>query len=254
MKRMILVLTLVWAALCVGKVTITTEDGQVVELNKRDETDDLIEGILARYEQTVSDLIQRLKEPNLANMAKVKIVYALGELRALQARKILVKNINLMPERGAPAIDIAIARWGQYPAREALVKIGGYASRTIMDIIGSQKFAQPSVDGYAAVLAEIEGPSYAVMKLKDRMRQAKETAAKQQYQMVIDRVEAIRKPQRAGKQTKQTGADQGEEPGARALAEGGLPPIVFLLIGVAIGAGAATLIMLGKKKAAGPTK
>ncbi|MHC4529921.1 MAG: hypothetical protein ACYS29_18790 [Planctomycetota bacterium] len=222
------------------------------ETRNEDAVDQMVDGVVKGYNETVGSLRRQLKQPNLPNMTKVKVAYALGELRAREGTWVLMENINLVAERGDLAIDIA--RWGQYPAREALVKIGRYASRTIMDIIGSQKFAQPSVDGYAAVLAEIEGASYAVMKLKDRMRKAKDATVKQRYQMVIDGVEAIRELQRGGKQTKQTGADQGEEPGARALAEGGLPPIVFLLIGVAIGACAATLIMLAKKKAAGPTK
>jgi hypothetical protein len=234
-----------------GKVTITTEDGRVIEFPMRDEMDEVVEQGLKTYSKTVSDLVRRLKEPDTPNMAKVKVIYALGELRALGGRMVLIDNINLVAEHVDPAL--AIARWGRYPGREALVKIGRPRSSMLLEVIGSQKFREARVDGYAKVLVGIEGTRGAVMKLKDRMRQAEDAAAKQQYQMVIDRVEAIRELQRAGKQTKQTRADEGDEPGtdpgARALAEGGLPPIVLLLIGAAIGAGAATLIMLAKKKA-----
>ena len=65
-----------------------------------------------------------------------------------------------------------IARWGRYPARKALVKIGPYASRMIMSIIGSPKYDEAKLDGYAAVLAEIELPRYALMKLQDRLNEA----------------------------------------------------------------------------------
>ncbi|MHC4867717.1 MAG: hypothetical protein ACYTEX_26905, partial [Planctomycetota bacterium] len=211
MRRTVLLLALIWPCLSMGKVTITTEDGQVIELNKKDETDEVIEQAMKTYSRTVSDLARRLKEPDASNMTKVKMIYALGQLRALAARMILIENINLLAEQMDPTVRIA--RWGPYPAREALVNIGRPRSWMLLGVIGSQKFREARVDGYAEVLAGIEGPEGAVMKLKDRMRQAKDSAAKRQYQMVIDGVEAIRELRRAGKQTKQSRADEGDEPG-----------------------------------------
>lgn len=256
MRRTVLLITLILVPIAAADVTVTV-GGKTVDPFKKDAVDQMVDGVVRQYNEMVGNLRRELKQPNLPNMTKVKVAYALGELRAREGISVLIDNINLIAERGDRTVGIG--RWlSEYPAREALVKIGRPRSWTLLGVIGSQKFREARVDGYAGVLVGIEGAQGAAMKLKDRMRQAKETAVKQQYQMVIDRVEAIRELQRAGKQTKRTRSDDSEEPGAdpgaRVLAEGGLPPIVLLLIGVGIGAGAATLIMLARRKAAGATK
>lgn len=155
-----------------------------------DQADKMTNELLVAFNGAAGDLIAQLDgRPGLSNRAKVLIIYSLGGLRALRATWVLIENMNLVAER----MDIkgGIARWGRYPAREALVKIGRYASRGIISIVGSHKFDKTKVDGYAAVLSEIDTPKYALMKLKDRLEKAEDEAARKQYEMVIARVEWI---------------------------------------------------------------
>jgi len=152
--------------------------------------DEMTLAMLKTYGAATSELIRQLHKPNMPNMAKVKIIYLLGELRVLAATGVLIKNINLAAERMDP--KDRIARWGPYPAREALVKIGPYASRMIMQIIGSPKFDEAKLDGYAAVLAEIELPRYALMKLQDRLCETTDETIRGQYEAVVARLAAVK--------------------------------------------------------------
>lgn len=154
-----------------------------------DKADEMTMAMLKTYSAATSDLIRQLHNRDMPNMARVKIIYLLGELRVLAATSVLIENINLTAERMDPADRIA--RWGPYPAREALVKIGPYASQMIMNIIGSPKFDEAKLDGYAAVLAEIESSRYALMKLQDRLYEAKGEILRGQYEVVVARVKML---------------------------------------------------------------
>ncbi|MHC4260118.1 MAG: HEAT repeat domain-containing protein [Planctomycetota bacterium] len=190
MKVKVLLVMVILAGVVTAKVRITAVDPNgkehEIEWALRDETDEMVDKIVRTQYETVSELIMAIAEPNVANMRKVKIIYALGELRAYHATSILIKNINLVAER--PDIRVGIGRWGQYPAREALVKIGPYASRMIMEIIGSRKFDRAKVDGYAAVIAEIERPRYALMKLDDWIARAEDETVRGRYEVVKARI------------------------------------------------------------------
>ena len=154
-----------------------------------DKADEMTMAMLKTYSAATSELIRQLHVRNMPNMAKVKIIYLLGELRVLVATGVLIKNIDLVAEQMDP--KTRIARWGPYPAREALVKIGPYASRMIMNIIGSPKFDEAKLDGYAAVLREIESPRYALMKLQDRLSEAKGETLRGQYEAVVARIKTL---------------------------------------------------------------
>jgi hypothetical protein len=152
--------------------------------------DEMTLAMLKTYGAATSELIRQLHKPNMPNMAKVKIIYLLGELRVLAATGVLIENIDLAAERMDP--KDRIARWGPYPAREALVKIGPYASRIIMQIIGSPKFDEAKLDGYVAVLAEIELPRYALMKLQDRLCETTDEIVRGQYEAVVARLGTVK--------------------------------------------------------------
>ena len=154
-----------------------------------DEADQMTMAMLQTYSAATSHLIRQLHDRNMPNMAKVKIIYLLGELRVLGATGVLIENIDLVAEQMDP--KTRIPRWGPYPAREALVKIGPYASRMIMNIIGSPKFDEAKLDGYAAVLREIESPRYALMKLQDRLSEAKGETLRGQYEAVVARIKTL---------------------------------------------------------------
>jgi len=155
-----------------------------------EEIDAITMEALETYDDAVGDLIGQLQHPpELSNKAKVLIIYALGELRAYRATDVLIENINLVAETTAP--KLALPRWSRYPAREALVKIGRYASGRIIDIVGSHKFEKEKVDGYAGVLLEIEKAEYALMKLRDRLERSEDDTARKQYERVIERVREL---------------------------------------------------------------
>jgi len=190
----ILIITALLTSVATTEITITTTDpnGKTITIPYRDppdEADAAIKTVLSEYRRSTSDLIRKVKNPKTPNMQKVKYIYALGELRALRATSGLIENINFVATRPDPVLHLP--RWRKYPAREALVKIGRYASTMIMDIIGGHKFDEEKVDGYAAVLAEIERPRYALMKLKERAGQAKDDKSRKQYETVIARLKSL---------------------------------------------------------------
>jgi hypothetical protein len=80
-----------------------------------DKADEMTNAMLQTYSDAASDLIRQLHKRDMPNMAKVRIIYLLGELRVLAATGVLIENINLTAERMDPADRIA--RWGRYPAR-----------------------------------------------------------------------------------------------------------------------------------------
>ncbi len=144
--------------------------------------------IVQAHGDVVDALLRQLRAPALPNDRKVLIIYSLGHLRDPRAASALIANIGLRAEKMDP--KLGFARWRQFPAQEALVRIGRHASWVLMSIIGSAKFDKAQVGAYARVLSDIEQPRYAVMKLKDRAKQVTDEAAKEQFQLVIDRIQS----------------------------------------------------------------
>jgi hypothetical protein len=72
----------------------------------------------------VAGLVEQLEQGNLIDEKKVLVIYVLGHLRPKDAHSIdvLIENIDLKAPRMDPATDIA--RWGMYPAADALERIG----------------------------------------------------------------------------------------------------------------------------------
>jgi hypothetical protein len=138
------------------------------------------------YRSLADRLLAEFRKPGITNAGQTRIIYLLGELRAFHATTFLIENINFKDE--APEPRIHPPRWFEYPAQDALRKIGYYASGMIMDIIGSKKFDEGAVDAYANVLAAIETPRYAVMKLQDHIALGGDPDMLKHYQVVIDRI------------------------------------------------------------------
>jgi hypothetical protein len=65
------------------------------------------------------------------------------------------------------------------------------ASQMIMDIIGSAKFDESKVNGYACVLMGVEGPRYAILKLQDRFQEEKDKNIQKQYDKVMSCVRKL---------------------------------------------------------------
>jgi hypothetical protein len=71
----------------------------------------------------VSNLVFQIKQENASDEAKVYAVFLLGKLGATNADaiKILIDKIDL---KAPPQIALRLPPWGQYPAEEALIKVG----------------------------------------------------------------------------------------------------------------------------------
>jgi len=250
MKKCIVLMVLVLTNVSTAAVTIRAGEGpNAVVIDLKDEWDGKVGKVLEEYHVTTSELISSLGEPNLPDKAKVKIVYALGKLRALRATPVLIENINLGGVSTHLSMDIRIPPWGQYPAREALVRIGSYASTMIMKIIGSPKFDRAKVDGYATVIAKIETPRYALMKLDDRIAMAEDESVRQQYKAVKARIKEIA-AQEKGVGIAEKGATRRGETRAKWTFQGGvLPALALGLTGAAVGGGIVGLILLLRRRA-----
>jgi hypothetical protein len=196
MKKLVLFCVIVFAAvgICVAEIRLkATVDGNSVEVEypyKKDSVDEMVECEVKHYNESVERLIGKMKEPNAPFMSSEKIMCALGKLRAVEAVDVLIENINLESHVRHLATDVRVGK--DYPARTALVQIGRPASLRIMDIVGNDdKFDEARLDGYANVLAEIEGPGYALMKLEERLKKVKNPEVRKQYSKVMDRIGEI---------------------------------------------------------------
>lgn len=71
----------------------------------------------------VSNLVSQIKQDNASDEAKVYAIFLLGELRATNttAIEILIEKIDLKAPR---QLALRLPPWGEYPAEEALIKIG----------------------------------------------------------------------------------------------------------------------------------
>ena len=85
---------------------------------------------LESYGKATGELIDQMKDPHSSANAKTLAAYLLGELRESRAVWTLAENIDLK----APRIDPkdSIVRWGEYPAQEALHKIGIPAAAEVL--------------------------------------------------------------------------------------------------------------------------
>ena len=77
----------------------------------------------AATQQYVSNLVRQIKQTTAPNEARACAIFLLGELRATNtvAIEILIDNINFQAPR---ELGLRLPIWGQYPAEEALIKIG----------------------------------------------------------------------------------------------------------------------------------
>ncbi|HBI46360.1 MAG TPA: hypothetical protein DDY78_26440 [Planctomycetales bacterium] len=94
------------------------------------EGDEAAAQVLKSYGKVTGELIDQMRDRNSSANAKTLAAYLLGELRASRAVWTLADNIDLK----APRIDpkFSIGRWGEFPAQEALHKIGVPAAAEVL--------------------------------------------------------------------------------------------------------------------------
>jgi hypothetical protein len=100
----------------------------------------------------------------------------------------------------------------------------------IMEIIGSRKFNHAKADGYAAVIAGIESPRYALMKLDDRIAGAEDETVRVQYEAVKARIKRLAVEEEGGGRRQAMQDDSKEEAKERRPAPSkGLVSVDFVL-------------------------
>jgi len=145
-------------------------------------------------------LIYQLKNEKLSKASQAGIITLLGDMRSLYAIDILIQKINFYDDRPYPGTLLALQPRRGYIARAALEMIGSRASGAILQYIGaanSNSLEYPSlkdqttVDGFAEVIYDVDGPRYGLLKLQDHQQAATSPQIKAQYQRVIDRFQKM---------------------------------------------------------------
>ena len=114
--------------LFVAVSTVHSQDAlvQATNLGKMSykEASDSVNNIIDQKTKLVATLVSEIRQSDFPADSKTCAFYLLGELRPndINAVDALMQNIDFVATRGD--IRISIARWGKYPAEEALGKIG----------------------------------------------------------------------------------------------------------------------------------
>jgi|WetSurMetagenome_2_1015567.scaffolds.fasta_scaffold457184_2 hypothetical protein len=87
-----------------------------------DEGSDMVNSVDLALGHIESDLLMQLSDEHTAQDTKTYLIFLLGQMRSRVAVKPLYDLIDFKATRMDPAF--APRRWGEFPAQEALVKIG----------------------------------------------------------------------------------------------------------------------------------
>lgn len=91
--------------------------------------------------QYIADLVHQLRDVRLSNDKKVFVIYLLGELSPPGASSIeaLIEYIDLKATKLEPKGRISVQLWGEYPAEEALIKMGLPTVNPILNHLAIEK-------------------------------------------------------------------------------------------------------------------
>jgi hypothetical protein len=129
----------------------------------------------------------------------MNLIYVLGELRDVRAAPWLAEHIDFK----APRLDPAFrkARWGEYPAAEALTKIGPMALREISsklpkDQTELRRKLMISVirDVMRTFIRDVQGESCGRIVLEDAFSSQSTDAAKANLKLSLEAYDALAKP------------------------------------------------------------
>ncbi|MDZ4821229.1 MAG: hypothetical protein SGJ20_19890 [Planctomycetota bacterium] len=102
---------------------------------KYPESDEAVNDVRDAYANITKDLLSQLKESKLTAEQQCYVIYLLGELRAENSVVELVKRIDFRAPVADPGRNWGAqrSRWHEYPAVEALEKIGRHSAHAILD-------------------------------------------------------------------------------------------------------------------------
>ena len=89
------------------------------------------------YNDNIAHLLRQLREAGVSVEGKVYAIYLLGQWRATAAVSTLIDNISMNASKSDPRLSIA--RWGTYPAQEALSRIGTPAVNMILEKLPAEQ-------------------------------------------------------------------------------------------------------------------
>ncbi len=125
----------------------------------RDSSSDAANLIVSDYSDLVAGLVQQIKDEKGGSPdGKLHAIYVLGELRAAAATLPLISLIAT--EAIYQDMKSKRARWGQYPAAEALVKIGNPVIQPVLNQL-AQEPDQKRKDLLCSVIVQVEGKDVA---------------------------------------------------------------------------------------------
>ncbi len=156
------------------------------------ESDKATEQLLKTHADVAGDLIGQLQQ-NPSAETKVYLIYLLGQIRDVRAVGVLTDNID----HKAPKLDLAsrIARWGDYPAAEALANIG---IMSIQEIAVRLPKEQPELRRklMVTVIRDTFGERLGRLYLDELAAEQKTDEAKKHLKMSLDAFDSLRQIQK----------------------------------------------------------
>ena len=135
---------------------------------------------LKKHETFVHELIKSFPNCNDKN-TKLAIIYALGQLRAIEGIPLLIKNIDY----GTTMKNIKwLPKYGALPAAEALTKVGIPAVKPVMEAIVKEK-NEFNLRTYCVILIGIYGADYAVVELNKEINMQKDETSRSRLEFVL---------------------------------------------------------------------
>ena len=130
---------------------------------QRKERDDGANAVIEAYYRTTENLLGQLRRAR-TNEQKTIVIYLLGELRAKAAIADLVAIIDFR----AAYFDLktGFARWGEYPAQQALAEIGSPCLSPVLHALGKEK-NELRRQLLVKVLQDVYGPKTCLLVLDD---------------------------------------------------------------------------------------
>jgi hypothetical protein len=128
------------ACLLVGDEPNTKETKYILTIPRlenvqQEDVDDTVNATTEAYNAAIGNLVSQLNGVK-TNDDTTYAIYLLGALRARAAVWGLVKIIDFKAEH--IDVKLRIARWGEYPAQEALSKIGSPSAPVVLEALGKE--------------------------------------------------------------------------------------------------------------------
>jgi hypothetical protein len=164
-------------------LVVLTVSGQVVVDNAANlgkmsykDASDFINKVVDQNDNLIATLAKEISQTNFPADSKVCAIYLLGELRAKDRVSIqaLMERIDFVAPR--QDLRINIARWGMYPAEEALEKIGMPAVQAAVETYIPKEESQVKRHLMTMLLQDVLGRELAISFVEQRL--AKESDPK----------------------------------------------------------------------------